>query len=395
MPELGGVVIITKKLTNVLDIRADDHCLLAQSGIANTKISQAVESFGLHFAPDPSSQSVSTLGGNIAENSGGPHTLKYGVTVQHILGVTMVDSSGEICRIGGPCGLPPGYDLLSVIVGSEGTLGIVTEAWVKLTPNPQSIQTLLFSFPTIRSATESVAAIIKSGVVPAALEMMDRHVLKAVSAAFPLDYPPGTEAMLLVECDGSAESALAESKMVETICLNHKALQVEWAQNADDRARLWTARKKGIGAMGRIAPTVVTHDGVIPPSRLPEMLEYVYQVAEDLQLGVANIFHAGDGNLHPIFYFDDRIPGTIDKVVEAGEKVIGKCLELGGSVTGEHGVGVEKSSLLEMMFDEDSLNLQKQVRTVFESSQLCNPCKVVPDAKGCIEHKVRWRGAAT
>ena len=393
MPALGGVVISTKKLTSVIDYSIEDEWLVAQAGIANVKLTKHVEPFGYHFAPDPSSQSVSTLGGNIAMNSGGPHTLKYGVTAQHVLGLKMVCSSGEIVTIGGPCG--GADDLLSLVVGSEGTLGLVTEAWVRLTPNPAEIGTATICFGSVGEASRCVGAMVRSGVMPAALEMMDSYVLSAVKASFELEYPEGTAAMLLVETDGAIGRAQADLDTLIEIGRSHGAIEVRVAQNSTERLKLWTARKKGVGALGRLAPTVVTHDGVIPPSRLPEMLEFVYEVASAEGLGVANIFHAGDGNLHPIFYFDERIPGKVDAVVRAGELIIGKCLELGGSVTGEHGVGVEKVDLLTRMFDAESLGVHGRMRAVFESGEGCNPCKVIPNAKGCIEHKMRWRGAAT
>lgn len=395
MPALGGVVISTKKMTSFLEIRPKDRAMRVQTGAVNQKVSQAVAGHGLHFAPDPSSQSVSTIGGNIAENSGGPHTLKYGVTAPHILGLTWVDSQGEICEIGGPAGSGPGLDALSLMVGSEGILGIVTEAWIRLTPLPERVETVLAAFPSVREATQAVSAIVASGVIPAALEMMDHAILSAVRAAFGLEYPEGTRALLLVECDGSPDAATAEINQVVDLCASKGAISVTRAANNQERAQLWLARKKGVGAMGRLAPTIVTHDGVIPPSRLPEMLDEVYRIAEEAGVGVANLFHAGDGNLHPIFYFDERNPGKVDAVVAAGEKIIRLCLELGGSVTGEHGVGVEKADLLRMMYDEPSLQFQRQVREIFGSTDLCNPCKVIPDAKGCVEHKVRWRGVAT
>lgn len=391
MPALGGVVISTKRLTQILEVDLANRRMKAQTGIANAQLSAAVAADGFEFAPDPSSQSVSTLGGNIAENSGGPHTLKYGVTAQHILAVTLVDASGEVREIR----RGPGYDVLSLIVGAEGTLGIVTEAWVRLTPLRARVETALFSFPSVRAACDTVADIVAAGVVPAALEMMDDRILVAVRSAFGLDYPDGTKAMLLVECDGEPAPVGREMARVVEIAKKNGTTQVETARDEAERARLWHVRKKGIGAMGRFAPTIVTHDGVIPPSKLPDMLDFVYTVAEEAGIGVANIFHAGDGNLHPCFYFDEREPGVVDRVVAAGEKVIGRCLELGGSVSGEHGVGVEKSDLLAHMFDADSMRLQLDFRRVFHENPLCNPCKVVPDNKSCVEHKVRWRGVAT
>lgn len=395
MPALGGVVVSTKKLNKILEIDVANRCLLAQTGVPNLALTRAVQQHGLHFAPDPSSQSVSTLGGNIAENSGGPHTLKYGVTTQHILGLTTVLASGELLVLGGKAGPDLGYDLASLVIGSEGTLGIVTEAWVRLTPLPRAVETATVCFASVKAASQAVAAVVRAGIVPAALEMIDRFVLDAVASAFTLEFHPDTAAMLLLECDGSPETAHSEMAEALAVCAKFNPVETRLAQDEKERAQLWTARKKGIGAMGRIAPTVVTHDGVIPPSRLPEMLKFVYAVAQRRGLRVGNIFHAGDGNLHPIFCFDDRLHGMIEEVVEAGEEVIRKCLELGGSVSGEHGIGVEKTSLLAEMFDSPSLALQSRIKGVFGAGELCNPCKVVPDAKGCIEHKIRWRGVAT
>ena len=394
MAAKGGVILSTKRLNRILQIDIPNRRLHAQAGVANLKLSQAVAAEGFHFAPDPSSQSVSTLGGNIAENSGGPHTLKYGVTAPHILAMTWIDNAGEVRTWGTGVEGGPGPDLLSVLVGSEGTLGFVTEAWVKLTPLPARVETLLASFPSVVAATEAVAEIIAAGVIPAALEMMDRNILVAVQAAFGLEVPAGTEAMLLVECDGSPAAAQAEIEEVFAICQRYGAIELKLAANEAERKHLWTARKKGVGAMGRLAPTVVTHDGVIPRSKLPEMLTFVYEVAEAEGLGVANIFHAGDGNLHPCFYFDDREPGVVERVVRAGERILTKCIELGGSVSGEHGIGVEKVDFMSLMFSEADLALQGDVKRMFPTSEFANPCKVLPNQKGCVEHQRRWRGAA-
>jgi glycolate oxidase len=394
LPAMGGVVISTKKLTKILEIDIENRCLKAQAGIPNKRISDAVAEHNLHFAPDPSSQTVSTLGGNIAENSGGPHTLKYGVTVQHILGLTLVDPLGEIIELGGKVSGAPGFDFVGLVVGGEGTLGIVTEAWVTLTPLPKAVKTALAAFPDVRGATQTVADLIAAGVIPAALELMDRGILKALKAAFNLEYPEGTDALLLVECDGEPEAVEAEMAEAEKTCLQNGAISFVVAKDEVERQKLWTARKKGIGAMGRLAPTIVTHDGVIPRSKLPEMLDYCYAVAEQYGIGIANLFHAGDGNLHPCFYFDDRDPEQIKKVVEAGEVIMRKCIELGGSLSGEHGIGVEKMDLMPLMFSEDDLKLQAMAKRIFNEGELCNPCKVLPNQKGCIEHQRRWRGVA-
>lgn len=396
LPALGGVVISTKRMTRILEIDVPNRCALAQSGTVNKRISDAVRADGLHFAPDPSSQTVSTLGGNIAENAGGPHTLKYGVTTQHILGLKMVAPDGQVIELGGKLRGAPGFDLMSLVIGGEGTLGVVTEAWVNLTPLPTSVETVLVAFPSVGDATRTVADIIAAGIIPAALEMMDRGVLRAVTLAFDLSYPPGAEALLLVECDGtgpdSKELVRAEMERVRAVCERNLSLQIQFATDEADRARLWTARKKGIGAMGRLAPSIVTHDGVIPRSKLPEMLDFVYRTAEEHGVGVANIFHAGDGNLHPCFYFDDRDPDQIDRVVHAGEEIIQKCIDLGGSITGEHGVGVEKLDLMSLMFGPDDLALQADAKRVFNDGSLCNPCKILPNQKSCVEHRKRWRG---
>lgn len=398
LPALGGVVISTKRMTRILEIDIPNRVLRAQTGIANKRLSDAVKEHGLHFAPDPSSQSVSTLGGNIAENAGGPHTLKYGVTVQHILGVTMVDPLGAVLEIGGPVAGGPGFDFLGLVVGGEGTLGVVTEAWVKLTPLPTAVTTALIAFAAIRDATQTVADIVAAGTIPAALEIIDHGILGALKAAFGLDYPAGAAAMLLVECDASGEGAFervrAEMETVREICERNQAMQIDVAKDETERARLWMVRKKGVGAMGRIAPSIVTHDGVIPRSRLPEMLDFVYATATKHGIGVANIFHAGDGNLHPCFYFDDRDPKQVQAVVEAGEEVIQRCLDLGGSITGEHGVGVEKADLMAKMFGPADLEVQVRAKRIFNEGDLCNPCKVIPNQKSCVEHKKRWRGTA-
>lgn len=392
---LGGVIISTKRLNKILEVDLPNQQLLAQSGAVNKRISDWVKGHALHFAPDPSSQSVSTIGGNIAENSGGPHTLKYGVTINHVLQVTLVNPDGEIETVGSRVEGGPGPELLSLIVGAEGTTGIVTEAWVKLTPNPLKIETALVAFPSVRDATEAVASIVASGIIPSALELMDKGILAALHSAFGLEYPFGCEALLLIECDSTGDfDPTAEITAIRDSCQAHRSLSFSLAQNEEERAKLWVARKKGIGAMGRLAPTIVTHDGVIPRSKLPEMLDFVYQVAEKHKLGVANLFHAGDGNLHPCFYFDDREPGVIDHVVEAGEEILRRCVELGGSVSGEHGIGVEKQDLMKLMFSASDLSVQALAKSVFNSGTLCNPCKVLPDQKSCVEHKARWRGVA-
>lgn len=389
----GGVVISTKRMTAILEVDAPNRLLRAQAGAVNRKLSEAAAPFGLHFAPDPSSQTVSTLGGNIAENSGGPHTLKYGVTAPHILAITMVTVEGDVVELGSRVPGCPYPSLTCLVVGSEGTLGVVTEAVVKLTPLPATVSTALVAFSSVSAASQAVADIIASGVIPAALEFMDRGILGALRAAFGLTYPDGTDALLLIECDGT----LAGDEMAQAaeICRRLGALDVSIAQSEAERQKLWTARKKGIGAMGRLAPTIVTHDGVIPRSKLPEMLEFVAAVAAKYELGCANLFHAGDGNLHPCFYFDDREQGIVERVIGAGEEILRRCIELGGSVSGEHGIGVEKLDFMPLMFSPADLDLQGRVKAIFNEGDLGNPCKVLPNQRGCAEHRLRWRGAST
>jgi len=382
LPPHGGLVITLKRMNRILAVDIENRQIHAQAGVVNIRLTEAVKAHGLHFAPDPSSQTVATLAGNIAENSGGPHTLKYGVTAPHILRVTMVDARGEVVSLGRRTEAGPGLDLLGLVIGSEGTVGIITEAWVRVVPVAPAVKTALAAFSTPRDATEAVAEVIAAGVVPAALEMMDKNILGALHDAFGLQFPEGTQALLLIECDGQPEAVEAEAAEVARIMESNGAIDVHVAKDETERTRLWIARKKGVGALGRVAPSKVTHDGVIPRSRLPEVLDYVYEVAEEFGVYVANLFHAGDGNLHPIFCFDDRDPKQIENVVAAGHKIAAKCVEVGGSVTGEHGVGVEKSSLLKVMYSEDDLKLQKDVRDIFDPGPNCNPGKILPDQKG-------------
>lgn len=392
IPVEGGVVISLSRMRKVLEVDIENRIMLAQAGCPNLYLTRHVAAQGLHFAPDPSSQTVCTLGGNIAENSGGPHTLKYGVTTDHVLGVTLVDDSARVRRFGGKVGETPGLDLLGVVVGSEGTLGVVTEAWVRLTPVPAVVRTALIAFPTARDATETVSRVISAGVIAAAMEFMDGSVIHAVEAALHTGLPTDAGALLLIECDGDDEKRVeAEIATVLTIAREHNAMRIDIANDEADRARLWTARKKGIGALGRVAPSIVTHDGVIPRSRLPEVLEFVYRVAAAEGVGVANIFHAGDGNLHPIFLFDERDPRQLEAVTRAGEAVMRRCIEEGGSVTGEHGIGIEKIDLLAEMFSPTELRLQREIRDCFRSTDLCNPGKVFPSSKSCVEVRVRHR----
>jgi glycolate oxidase len=366
----------------------------AQAGAVNIQLTKAVQSAGLHFAPDPSSQGACTIGGNVAENSGGPHTLKYGVTVNHVTGLQVVLPDGELLELGGVEDEPFGYDWVGLLTGSEGTLAIVTEVTARLTPLPQGVRTLLAVFETLEDATQTVSDIIAAGIIPAALELMDALTLQAVEAAFGYGFPLDAEAVLLIELDGLEVELDAERERVVGICERNRAREVRLAQTPQERARLWAARKKAIGALGRLAPSCVTQDGVIPRSRLPQVLREAFQIAARYQLRLANVFHAGDGNLHPVLLFDDADPEQVARVVEAGEAILALCLREGGSLTGEHGIGTEKCALMHQMFSTNDLDTMKRVKAIFNPHDRLNPEKLFPDTRYCYESKRRLRRAA-
>lgn len=392
----GGIVVATSRMNRILWVDMRNRRLRAQAGAVNLHLSKAVAHAQLHFAPDPSSQGACTLGGNIAENSGGPHTLKYGVTVNHITGVQAVLPDGEVVELGGEDDEPYGYDLVGLVVGSEGTLVFVTEAVVRLTPNPQSWRTLLAVFETLEDASQTVSEIIASGIIPAALELMDALALQAVESAFQYGFPLDAEAVLLIELDGLEAELPDEEAAVLSICARHRAREVRRAQTPTERARLWNARKKAIGALGRLAPSCVTQDGVIPRSKLPQVLREARQIAQQYGLQLANVFHAGDGNLHPVLLFDDSDPDQVARVVEAGDAILSLCLREGGSLTGEHGIGVEKCAHMRQMFSQADLDTMKRVKAVFNPHDTLNPGKLFPDTRYCYESKrrLRQRGAS-
>jgi glycolate oxidase subunit GlcD len=388
-PVHGGVVISTIRMNQILRTDIPNRRLTAQAGCVNIRLTKAVAAHQLHYAPDPSSQGACTVGGNVAENSGGPHTLKYGVTTNHITGLRMVLPEGEIVELGGDAEDAPGYDLVGIVVGSEGTFGIVTEVTVRLTPLPPAVRTLLAVFETVADCTQTVSGIIAQGIVPAALEMIDQLILQAIEDSFKLGLPKDAAAVLIIELDGFEAGLDADAERVREICRANNAREVRLAATVEDRARLWIARKKGIGAAGRLAPSMVTQDGVIPRSKLPEVLEEIKEIASRHRIRICNIFHAGDGNLHPCVLFDERDPAEVRRVVEAGEEILKLCIRVGGSITGEHGIGMEKIDAMPLLFSPADLALMERLRAVFNRNELCNPGKLFPTSKSCVE--VRWR----
>jgi glycolate oxidase len=384
VPALGGLVISTARMHRVLEIDRANRCGVVQPGVVNLDLSKAAEPYGLFFAPDPSSQKVSTIGGNIANNAGGPHCLSLGTTVNHILGLEVVLHDGEVVRLGGKSPDAPGLDLTGVFVGSEGTFGVVTEATVRLLPLPEAVRTTLALFASVGAASEAVSRLIARGVVPSALEMMDKLALSAIEAAFHAGYPPEAGAVLLVEVDGLLEQVEAQSAVVDEVCRDACALEIRLAASDEDRARLWAARKGAASAMGRIAPNYYLHDCVVPRTKLPSILSQVVEIGRRYDLPIANLFHAGDGNLHPMILFDVRQPGILERVMAAGREILGRCVEAGGTITGEHGVGMEKQSFMPLIFGPDDLAVMHRLRSAIDPSGRLNPAKVLPTADGHV-----------
>lgn len=390
----GGIMIALTRMTRLLEVDLPNRRALVEAGMVNQKLTDAVAPDGYGFAPDPSSQFACTIGGNVAENSGGPHTLKYGVTVNHVLGLEVVLPDGEVVWLGGGAEDAPGYDLVGLMVGSEGTFGIVTKALVRLVPQPEGVRTMLVVFDTVAAASQAVSAIIAAGIIPAALEMMDALILRAVEQAFKFGFPLDAGAVLIIELDGLEAGLDAAAAHVVGYCERAGAREVRVAKDAAERGRLWLARKKAVGAVGILAPSKITMDGVIPRTRLPEVLEAIAAIGDRHGLPIANVFHAGDGNLHPIILFDERDPEQVQRVLKAGGEILRVCVEAGGSITGEHGVGVEKNEFMPLMFSEADLALMREVRRVFNPDDALNPGKLLPTRKSCMEIKRKSGGAA-
>jgi glycolate oxidase len=380
VPVVGGVVISTARMNHVLEIDPANRCAVVEPGVVNLELGKLVEPYGLFFAPDPSSQKASTIGGNVANNAGGPHCLSLGVTVNHILGLEVVLHDGNVVRMGGKTPETAGLDLTGVLVGSEGTLGVITEATVRLLPLPEAVRTTLALFSSVEAASEAVSALIARGIVPSALEMMDRLALSAIEAAFHAGYPPEAGAVLLVEVDGLLEQVEAQAEIVDAVCRATGALEIRLAATSEARARLWAARKGAASAMGRVAPNYYLHDAVVPRTRLPQILAKVVDIGKRYDLPIANLFHAGDGNLHPMILFDVRQPGVLERVMDASREILTCCVDAGGTITGEHGVGVEKQAFMSLVFSPADLEVMARVRSAIDPSGQLNPSKVLPAA---------------
>jgi len=384
----GAVVIGLARMKRILAVDPVDAYAVVEAGCVNLALSRAVADAKLHYAPDPSSQAACTIGGNVAANSGGPHTLKYGVTVNHVLGLKLVLPDGTITELGGPLSDGPGadgYDLVGLVVGHEGTFGVVTEVTVRLVPVAPAVRTFLVAFDSVDQACRAVSGTIAAGIVPAALEMMDRLIVRAVEDAFHVGLPLDAGAVLLIEIDGLAAGFDELERRITAVCREAGMRSFRIARDEAERQGLWKARKRAFGAIGRLAPNYCTQDGVVPRSRLPEILVRIEAIAARHGLVIPNVFHAGDGNLHPILLYDERDPDQVTRVMAASREILESCLDLGGSVTGEHGIGVEKIELLSRQFSAEDLATMRRVRAVFDPELRANPNKIFATGSGCGE----------
>ncbi len=385
VPLDGAMVLSVARMTRIIDVDPEVPCARVEPGVLNLDLSTAVAHLGLHYAPDPSSQQACSIGGNVATNAGGPHCLASGVTAQHILGMEIVLADGEVLRLGGTAPDPPGYDLRGFVVGGEGTLGVVTEVTVRLMRNPPQVRTMLLDFATVRAAGEAVGGIIGAGVIPAAMEMMDRRMVVAVEAFVHADLPVEAAAVLLVEVDGTPAEVASHTAVVERVGAATGAGRVRVARDEAERALFWKARKSAFGAVARIAPNYYLHDCVVPRTRLVEILDRIYEIGDQHDLVIMNVFHAGDGNLHPLIAFDRRDAAQVERVHLAGKDIIEACVAVGGVLSGEHGIGLEKRDFMPLTFDAVSLEAQACAREAFDPEGRMNPAKVLPLGSRCGE----------
>ncbi|MCX9193668.1 FAD-binding oxidoreductase [Carbonactinospora thermoautotrophica] len=392
LPRADGVLVVTTRMRRIIEIDIPNQRAVVEPGVINLEVTRAAAPHGFYYAPDPSSQQVCSIGGNVAENSGGAHCLKYGFTVHHVLGLEIVTPDGEVVWLGGKTPDSPGYDLAGVFVGSEGTLGIVTKIVVRLLRAPQVVRTLLAGFRSTDEAGGAVSAIIGAGVVPAAIEMMDALAIEAAEASVHCDYPRGAGAVLIVELDGPSADVEQQFAEVERHCREHGAFEVRVAADDVERAEIWKGRKSAFAAVGRISPDYLVQDGVIPRTALPEVLRDIAELSARSGVRVANVFHAGDGNLHPLVLFDESVPGQGERAEEVSGAILDLCIRHGGSITGEHGVGVDKAKFMPRMFTSEDLDTMQLVRCAFDPAGICNPGKVFPTPRLCGEVPGKRKG---
>jgi glycolate oxidase len=393
LPHAEGVLVVTSKMRTITAVRPDDQRAVVEPGVINLDVTRAATPHGYYYAPDPSSQQICSIGGNVAENSGGAHCLKYGFTTNHVLGADFVTPQGDVVQLGGIAPDTPGYDLLGAVVGSEGTLGIVTSATVRLVRLPEEVRTILVGFASTDQAGAAVSAIIAAGIVPAAIEMMDALAIEAAEAAVHCNYPDGAGAVLVIELDGAAVEVAAEYDEVERLCNDNGAFEQRLATDPADRALIWKGRKSAFAAVGRISPDYIVQDGVIPRTALPEVLKAIAELSGSSGVRVANVFHAGDGNLHPLVLFDESKDGEAEAAEEVSGAILDLCIEHGGSITGEHGVGMDKARYMPRMYDEADLDTMQLVRCAFDPDGISNPGKVFPTPRLCGEVPGRHKGA--
>ncbi|KKK04681.1 FAD-linked oxidase C-terminal domain-containing protein [Micromonospora sp. HK10] len=392
LPHAHGALVVTSTMRDIVEVAPDDERAVVQPGVINLAVSRAAAPHGYYYAPDPSSQQICSIGGNVAENSGGAHCLKYGFTTHHVTGLEVVTPDGERVRLGGRAPDSPGYDLLGAFVGSEGTLGIATEVTVRLTRLPESVRTLLAAFGSTDQAGAATSAVIAAGVVPAAVEMMDALAISAAEAAVHCGYPAGAGAVLIVELDGPAPEVDAQFAQVQALCRENGAFEIRIAADDAERALFWRGRKSAFAAVGRISPDYIVQDGVIPRTALPEVLRRIDALSAEHGIRVANVFHAGDGNLHPLVLFDAAVDGQAERAEEVSGAILDLCVTHGGSITGEHGVGVDKAKYLPRMFTDDDLATMHLLRCAFDPDGLANPGKVFPTPRLCGEVPGRRSG---
>jgi glycolate oxidase subunit GlcD len=374
----GGLVICLSRLNRILGIYPKRRCTVVQPGVTNLELQNALAAIGFFYAPDPASQKVATLGGNVGENSGGPHCLKYGVTTNHVLGMEIILPDGEITRIGGAALDPPGYDLRGAVVGSEGTLGIVTEVTVRILPKPEDVITMLAVYDSVSQAAQSVSDIIAAGMVPATLEMMDAAIIKAVEDSYACGYPRDAAAVLIIEVEGPTAGLKEQAQRIRDLCQQNNCRNIRVAKDNQERNRLWEGRRGAFGAVARLAPNYLVNDCTVPRTRLPEALVQVAEICRKYGFEHGNVFHAGDGNLHPLILFDSRDAGQLDRVHKAGWEIMQACVNLGGTITGEHGVGIEKKAAMRLVFSDEDFETQRGLKAAFDPRDLLNPGKIIP-----------------